>query len=216
MLKKHPLFSLFLLIAIVLTSCAPAPAQEYVPVETIVAATYAAIAAQTEAARPPATFTPLPPTATRPPGTATPTPTATFVISTLTPTFTQTFTPVPTATLITSGSGTLLYACDILSIAPKDSVRIKVNQRFQWNWEVENIGTTRWDPDTMDAYFIGGTQMSKYKGYPISGPAKPGKTITVQIDLVAPKEPGNYTTTWALRKGVHRFCYMKLDVEVYK
>jgi len=216
MLKKHPLFIAVIIATIFLSACNPVPEQAYVPVETIVAATYAASVAQTEAARPPNTPTPLPPTATRPPGTATPTPTVTFVISTNTPTNTPTFTPEPTATNVTSGSGTLLYACNLLSTSPQGAYRVKANQSFQWVWQIENIGTTRWDPRNVEARFWGGTQLSSSKAFEIREPAKPGQNTSVSIRLTAPKEPGNYSTEWSLRKDIHRFCYAQLEIEVYK
>ena len=216
MQKQLHFIYIWLIFALLLSGCGPAMPQESVSIETIVAATYAAIAAQTEAARPSATVTPLPPTATRPPGTATPTPTATFVISTRTPTFTPTASPEPTATYVTSQSGLLLYACNILSLSPRDSTEVKAGKSFVWTWTVENTGNTRWDPSTMDVYFTGGTKVTKTNSFPISNPAKPGSTTDVKIKIVAPKEPGTYSTTWALRKGVHRFCYVKLNLAVSK
>ena len=210
--KYQPLF-LTLLLALLLAGCAPA-ATPYVSIETIVAATYAASVAQTEAARPPATPTPLPPTPTRRPGTATPTPTATFVISSVTPSPTKTDTPEPTATNITSGSGTVLYACNIISTSPKSPHRVKPRDRVQWTWVVENIGTTRWDPSTTDVHFAGGTRMTSNNQADIQSPAKPGSTTTVKINLDVPKEPGVYTTTWAFRKGIHNFCYATIQIDV--
>ena len=217
MLKKYQSLTLLLLVALFLTSCVPTvPEQPYIPVETIVAATYAAISAQTEAARPPNTPTPLPPTPTRRPGTATPTPTVTFVISSVTPTFTPTPTTEPTAANVTSGSGTVLYACNIISLTPQNVYQVKANETFTWTWQVENIGTTVWDPSTASVNFAGGTRLASQKNYPLIDRTKPGQTTTLTIKMHAPGQAGTYTSTWSLRKDIHTFCYAKLEIEVIK
>ena len=215
MLKKHPLLVIFISAALLVSACAPTP-PPYVPIETIVAATYAAISAQTEAARPPNTPTPLPPTPTRPVGTATATPTATFVLASITPTFTPSSTPEPTATTLVSGSGNLSYSCIILSSSPTSVSRVKTGSEIQWALQIENSGTSRWDPKDVEVRFSGGTNLASKKAFEISGPAKPGQNITIKIKLNAPKEPGVYTTTWVLKKGIHQFCNMDLEIEAYK
>jgi hypothetical protein len=215
MLKKHPFLILLVVTAIFISGCGPTPTP-YVSVETIVAATYAASVAQTQAARPPNTPTLPPPTATRLPGTATPTPTATFLISTNTPTLTPTASPEPTATNITSGSGNLLYSCNIVSLSPQSVFRVKSNQDFTWEWVIQNTGTTRWDNNIVEVRFSDGTQMASRNVYEIDGPAKPGQTTTVKLKFSPPKEPGTYYTRWALRKGIHYFCYAELQIEVFK
>lgn len=215
MFKKY--HSLYILVAVglLLSGCA-APKQAYVPVETIVAATYAAISAQTAAARPPNTPTPLPPTATHRPGTATPLPSATFVLSTFTPFATSTSTPEPTATNVISGSGTAFYICNILSISPENVYRVKANQDFTWAWQIENIGTTVWEPDSAKFVYMGGAQLSNKTDVRLNDRTKPGQITYFSIKMHAPREPGTYTTTWAMRKNIHTFCYAKLKIEVYQ
>ena len=217
MFKKYPALILFSIISLALASCAPAPTP-VVSIETIVAATYSASVAQTEAARPPNTPTPILPTATRtcPPSTDTPTPTATFIIASITPTFTPTATVQPTATTVTSGSGNLLYSCNILSMSPRDKVRVSPKESIRWIWQIENSGTTRWDPDDVGVRFSSGDRLSSKNAFSIDGPAKPGQNTTAKLTLYAPKEPGTYITTWSLRKDIHYFCYATLEVEVYE
>ncbi len=214
MFKKYRLLYLIIVGVLLFSGCTPVAEQPYVPVETIVAATYAAISAQTAAARPPNTSTPLPATPTRRPSTITPTPTTTFVLPSFTPIFTQTSTPEPTATNVTSGSGSVLYACNILSLSPENVYQVKANQDFFWKWEVENIGTTAWDPDTVKITYTGGTQLARDKRFPLNERTQPGKIAYFKIKMRAPKEPGTYDTTWALRKDIHMFCYEKLVIEV--
>ena len=217
MLKKYRPLYLILVVALVLASCTPSvPEQPYIPVETIVAATYAVISAQTEAARPTETSTPLPPTATRPPDTETPTPTVTFVIKTSTPSLTPTSTAKPTATNVVSQSGDLLYACKILSQSPRNVHRVKVKETFQWSWQIENAGNTIWDPSDTKAIYTSGTMLANKKDYPITDRIKPGNSASFTLKVTAPSGPGKYTTTWSMRTGIHSYCYVTLEIDAYK
>lgn len=215
-MKKYRVVSVFLIALFAISACMPTPTPVFVSVETIVAATYAAISAQTEAARPPATPIPPTPTNTRPPATITPTPTATFVISSPTPSLTVTPSPEPTSTNISSGSGTVLYACDIVGLSPESGVIVKPGEEFKWIWRVTNIGTTAWRPETTFAVYKSGSAFYVKKEVQLGEPASIGETIQVIIKMRAPKETGTYTTTWSLHKGIHDFCYADLRIVVLK
>ena len=210
---EHLLY-LLLVVVIALSGCSPATPAPYVPVETIVAATYAAISAQTQAARPPNTPTPPPPTATHPPSTDTPTPTVTFVISTLTPPATSTPTPEPTRTNVTSGSGTVLYSCNINSTSPANGAELKAGQDFLWVWQVQNTGTTTWKPDTLKVVYDSGEQLSAKNSFSTDDVTKPGDVTQIKLKMHTPKAPGTYRTIWFLRKEIHSFCYVELKIIV--
>ncbi len=216
-MKKYSLIYIFLIALIALSGCTPAvPAQPYIPVETIVAATYAAISAQTEAARP--TATPIPPTATatRPPGTATPTPTATFVLASFTPSFTPTNTPKPTATNVVAGSGNVTYSCNIISLSPENGTQVKAGEEFDWIWRVENIGNVTWTKDEVMVIYSSGAEYAKRDKVALKSNTAPGQTAEFRVRMLAPKQPGRYTTTWSMRKGIHYFCYAQLQIYVVK
>ncbi len=216
MKEKYRLVYILLIAVIALSGCTPAPAQPYIPVETIVAATYAVIAAQTEAARP--TATPIPPTATvtRPPGTATPTPTATFVLSTFTPSFTPTNTPKPTATNVVAGSGNVTYACNIISLLPENGSEVKAGEEFDWIWRVENIGNATWQKDEVMVVYSSGVDFAKRDKVVLKDNTVPGEVAEFRVRMLTPKEPGRYTTNWSMRKGIHFFCYAQLQVYAVK
>ncbi len=117
-MKKYRALYICLIAILAISACTPVSTPQPPSLETIVAATYAAAKAQTEAAMPSETPIPTTPTAAR--ATLTPFPTATiFVLPSFTPTFTASPTPVFTVTNITSGSGDVLYACNIVSISPE-------------------------------------------------------------------------------------------------
>ena len=163
-MKKYSL--VFILLAFFLTFSACAPVEQAIPIETVFAATHAAIMAQTAAAMPKETTTPTPINTRRP--TMTPFPSATIVV--LTPTHTPTLTPVYTPTNITSGSGNVLYACEIVKLSPESGYIVKPNERFKWTWTVKNIGTTKWWTDTMFVTYASGAQYHLKKEFSLGDP----------------------------------------------
>lgn len=214
-MKKTHLLSLALILLFALSACAPPATPEPPSIETIVAATYAVAKAQTAAAMPTATL--IPPTATEVRATATLYPTDTpFFVPSITPTFTNTPTPAYTATNITSGSGDILYACNIVSLSPANGTVFKPNEEFHWVWKVENIGTAKWWPDTAYVKYSSGDTFYIKKEAAIGDPTDPGEIGNFRVKMQAPKEPGTYTTTWSMRKGIHYFCYAQLKIVVEK
>ena len=207
-MKKYSPIYILLVFFFTLSACTPA--EPPVPIETVFAATHAALMAQTAAAKSRETNTPTAINTLRP--TITPIPSATGFVLTLT--FTPTVTPVPSPTNVTSGSGNVLYACEIISLSPKSDYYVKPNEKFKWTWQVRNIGTTKWLPDTMLVGYESGSKYYIKKNYPLERTTRVGETGLFNIKMQAPKEPGTYTTTWALQRGIHTFCYGQLRIIV--
>ncbi|MCP4139918.1 MAG: hypothetical protein GY755_06455 [Chloroflexi bacterium] len=214
-MKKYRVLFISLITILTISACTPAATPQPPSIETIVAATYVAAQAQTAAAMP--TETPVPATPTVGRATSTPFPTATiFVFPSFTPTFTTTPTPAYTATNITSGSGDIIYACNIVNISPESGYVVKPREEFKWVWEVENIGTAKWWPETAYIRYSRGTEYHVKKQAPIEDPTEPGEIGIFKVKMRAPKEPGSYTTTWSIRKGIHEFCFAQLKIVVKK
>ncbi len=208
-MKKYRHLFILTLFAIIFSSCAPKA--EPVPIETVFAATHAAIMAQTAAAMPKNAPSPTVTITLAP--TFTPYPTSTTVIiakKTATPT------PEVTPTNITSGSGTVLYACNILGSSIPDGFEIKAKEKFNWTLRIENIGTTQWWPDTMYAHYVSGSKYHVKKEAALGDPTRVGESGIFTMKMQAPSEPGTYTTTWSLQKGIHQFCFFKLKIIVKK
>ena len=213
-MKKYRFFYMPLIVLLSLSGCIFTPV-EAVSIETIAAATYAVIQAQTAAAMPIATL--VPPTLTELRSTLTPYPTSTtFVILSPTPTLTSTATPAYTATNATSGSGTILYACDVLSTSPESVYVVKPNEKFKWTLNVKNTGTAKWWPDSTYIKYSHGAEYYVDKESAIERPTDPEETGIFIVKMQAPKGPGTYTTTWSMRKGIHYFCYVQLRIVVKK
>ncbi|MBT3320662.1 MAG: hypothetical protein HN392_00060 [Anaerolineae bacterium] len=214
-MKKYRSLYLYIILVFAISSCTPAPAPTLIPIETVFAATHNALMAQTAAAKPRETAIPSM-TSTRAP-TPTPFPSATIVH------LIATDTPMPTATIIadtptniSSGSGTVLYACEIVQLTPADEHIIKPNEAFKWVWYITNVGTTKWSPDTVYARYVRGSQFFVDLETPLDDTFSVGETNSVSIKMRAPTEPGTYWAVFSLKKGIHDFCYAKLTIIVQK
>lgn len=209
----------FPVLLLFLTSCfpskAPATQPDNLNIETIVEATYSAIIAQTEAAKPPAsptftvtvtaTETPIPPTST-----VTFTPTIVYVLPSATPSPTipaATFTPAITATPAT-------FECKLVSQSPVNGTSMGSRNDFDWVWTVTNTGQKAWASSDVDYLYIRGSEFHKTAGYDLPKSVAVGESIKLGADMIAPKQPGSYSTTWALRKGSQTFCEVTLTIIV--
>ncbi len=211
-MKNHRAY-IFLVLLFALSSCAPAT-PTLLPIETVFAATHGAIMSQTAAAKSLETATPQS-THTHAP-TITPFPSATTVLLNIVATSTPTTTPIPSPTNITSGSGNILYACELVQLSPENDYIVKPNESFHWVWHVRNIGTTKWYPDTVSVKYARGAQYYIKKEAPLGDTINIGDVALFRIKMQAPKEPGTYTTTFSLKKGIHYFCYFNLRIIVKK
>lgn len=212
MKKTYRIFSLLSLV--LLASCLPFNAPVTQPdapnVETIVAATYAASVAQTEAVLPFATETAL----------NTATPTRTPVPATITPTFTPTFvlvlpslTPLPTNTPeATSTPGR--FDCEFISQTPQNGVILKPRENFKWAWTVKNTGIKEWIATDVKYFYVSGDKLHEKDIQGIPNNVALGKEVTLKVAMTAPANAGSYSTTWALKRGAQVFCYVQLNITV--
>jgi hypothetical protein len=211
---KKRLFMVFLALAVFLTSCIPGPVAQSADapnIETIVAATYAAISAQTKVAEalftatpentPTATNTPLPPTVTL-------TFTPTFVISTAT--------PIPTNTAVVTNTPDLPpdFKCEFLKSTPENGSTMGPKNGFDWVPKVGNRGTEDWKASDIEFVYVSGDKFSLAKKYNLWKDVPVGKNIELGVDMIAPKEKGTYSTTWALKRGDRYFCQITLKIIV--
>lgn len=210
-MKNYQIGYIFLVLLFALSSCAPAtPA--LLPIETVFAATHSVLLTQTAKAKSAETATPLA-TSTRAP-TPTPFPSATTVILNIVATSTPTVLPTITPTNITSGSGNVLYACELVSLSPKDGYVVKPNEKFKWVWRVRNIGTKKWLTSATSAKYVRGTPFYKEKEVGLSKNTGVGDVGEFRIPMVAPHAPGTYKIVYSLKRGIHKFCYYDLTIIV--
>jgi hypothetical protein len=115
---------------------------------------------------------------------------------------TGTTTPIPT-------SGT----CQIISISPSTALSTRAD--FDAVWNVKNTSGKNWELTQVDYKFISGSQLQKYeKLYDLPVTVKPGETIKIRVDMLAPTTTGIYATNWAIVQGKTTLCTLPLTVRV--
>jgi hypothetical protein len=152
---------------------------------------------QTVEARLTAAFTQLPPT---PQGTNTP--------ADLSPTASQTTasasTPISTAAPPPTSQPTAGRPCDQagagnpIDVAIPDDTVMQPNQSFTKIWRLVNVGTCTWTKD-YSVTFFSGEQMGAPANVNLRGDVAPGQTVDITVDMIAPKDSGNYQGNWKLK-----------------
>jgi hypothetical protein len=54
----------------------------------------------------------------------------------------------------------------------------------------------------------------KVSGYDLDDNVRTGNSIDLGVDMQAPKNSGNYSTTWTMRAGNKTFCTLTLSIRV--
>ena len=72
-------------------------------------------------------------------------------------------------------------------------------QPFTKGWRVINSGTCTWDTNYLVAY-VSGDRMGG-QPTPVNRQVAPGDTYDIQVNLVAPLQPGTYASFWQMRNG---------------
>lgn len=125
---------------------------------------------------------------------------------------------IPMMTIsVESASTSKDYACTLVSQKPKDWTKMQRRHIFDATWNVKNSGTKNWGKNSIDLKYISGTKMHSYdSSYDLAKDVGAGKSITLVVDMIAPKEKGYYTATWGLFKGNESFCKLSVTINVNK
>lgn len=204
-------------ILILLSACLPQgqatpdPAEVANQVATSVALTISAAQAQTQAAQPQATNTTLPTQTDSVLPTATP----------LIPSATAFVIVPPTATVVASGGGgggggavvVPDYDCTPVNNRPRDLTVFKKGDEFDIKWTIVNTGT-KTIPAKHDIKYFSGTVLMKvptdtFREFGVD--LKPGESVTIIIDAVAPAEKGKHVMTWVVEGNM---CYPYIAIVV--
>lgn len=129
------------------------------------------------------------------------TPTAATYQPTVTPEFILTPTvSEPTLTLSPTSTVVPRDWARLVDFKPRDEAYFAPKDSFTRSWVIKNVGTTSWTRD-YDLVFISGTRMTDKKTVALPEKVRPGETIKLTVNMVAPKTPGTYTGYWALRSS---------------
>ncbi|MCA9925939.1 MAG: hypothetical protein KC421_26390 [Anaerolineales bacterium] len=93
-----------------------------------------------------------------------------------------------------------------------DDTVIPPDVNFKKTWRVMNAGTCRW-PAGSDWIFTHGDQMGNNTRVPIS-PVDPGEVIDITVLLLAPTDPGTYTSYWQLQLADGRILSPEFYVRI--
>jgi type II secretory pathway pseudopilin PulG len=165
------------------------------------------------------------------------TPTA-EVVPTATPTTVPTFAPpVPTVTPVaiippsggggggsSSGGGSSptskskIYSCAIVAEKPYDGASFRPGDSFDKSWTIKNTGSATWEAN-WEFEYKGGDDISPTGDFYIGQQVKPGGTITLVVEVDAPKivqkDSGKvFVMTWSLNNGSH-FCTPYVAIKVF-
>ncbi len=91
---------------------------------------------------------------------------------------------------------------------------ITVGSDFDAVWTVRNISGEDWFTNSVDYKFISGTEMHQKAFYDFPQTIKDGESGKIIVDMLAPSEPGIYSTTWAIVSGNRTFCVLYMTVTV--
>jgi hypothetical protein len=199
-----------------LLACAPAATPPPAGMlETIVAATVQALPTNTPQPTATATLraTRVPPTDVF---TVTPVVSLTpFPTFTLSPTLTETPTEVGSAAKrgVYQGSGN--YACMVMNQVPINWSKFRPGTLIYATWTVKNVGAKEWTKGGLNIVFVSGTRTYEYgPKQELAFNVPPGDTRDIVVVVRAPKDGGEYLTTFGLERGGNVFCELIMGMAV--
>jgi hypothetical protein len=117
-----------------------------------------------------------------------------------TPFATATIPPIPTSPPSSGGGNeqdTCLKAVLISETVP-DGTIVAPGQSFWKTWTIRNAGTCTWDSSYKFVYWQGDL-MGGALVYDLPGAARPGETLDIPIQLLAPAKEGSYRGYWKIQ-----------------
>ncbi len=114
------------------------------------------------------------------------------------PTATATATQVPATATPTQIPTPCNWAQFIKDVSVVDGMEFSAGQKFTKTWRLKNIGTCTWTTD-YDLVFVDGAAMSAPAAVDLKNSVRPGETVDLSVELVAPSKEGNHKGSWMLR-----------------
>lgn len=107
------------------------------------------------------------------------------------------------------------YDCELLEQTPKIGAVLKPWEDFDARWTIKNKSAYTWTITSTKLSYANGTRMHKYEdSYNIKNYVRPGDEIELIVDMLAPSEPGRYTTSWVLRYSTRTACILTTTIYV--
>jgi len=131
-----------------------------------------------------------------------------FILSTPTPAIISTFTGISNTTSNKN------YVCTPVSMSPASGTNLDPRTDFEAMWKVKNSGKKEWDRKIVHYIYNSGAKFHKVSSYDLSKSVPVGHNTELTVSMQAPKNPGIYTTNWALTIGTENFCNLNLTIVV--
>jgi hypothetical protein len=85
----------------------------------------------------------------------------------------------------------------MIDVNIEDGTEMQPGQRFTKIWRLTNAGSCTWTREYQAIWFFG-TKMGDTVATPLDKNVAPGESIEIDVELVAPQEPGLYRSDWKL------------------
>jgi len=86
----------------------------------------------------------------------------------------------------------------VKDVSVPDGTEFTAGAKFTKTWRLVNNGTCTWTTD-YDVVFSEGSAMGAPAYVALKNNVKPGETVDISVDMVAPSTGGTYKSTWLLR-----------------
>lgn len=98
-----------------------------------------------------------------------------------------------------------------VTTSPSQSLGLR--EDFDAVWTVKNTSSKNWEMGEVDYKYISGSELQKYyKLYDLPVTVKPGETVEIRVDMLAPAVAGTYATNWAITQGGATLCTLPLTI----
>jgi hypothetical protein len=112
--------------------------------------------------------------------------------------------PVETTSL--AGIQTQVPPCDLaqagrpIDVTIPDDTRFYPGDYFSKTWRLVNAGSCDWTRDYALVWFSG-EDLGVTRVQPFNAVVKPGQSVDVTVEMLAPRNPGTYQSNWKLRNN---------------
>lgn len=99
-----------------------------------------------------------------------------------------------------------LLAEFVEDVTVPDAQAMTPGSAFTKSWRLRNSGEATWPAQGLHLLHISGPELGAIPRCPVAGPVRPGETVVVSVDMIAPRCRGRFVSTWRLvTPGGRRF-----------
>jgi hypothetical protein len=123
----------------------------------------------------------------------------------------------PTVVVVRATATSTAFNCSVTESSPAFGYDMPPGGDFDGRWVVKNTGTSNWSAGEIDVVYVSGTKFQvSVDALDITSAVEKTKTMTVIVDMLAPKDEGRYTATWAVKRNSETLCNLSVTIDVVK